>query len=78
MDQGRPEVGWFTYLSHGAHELPVLHPSATVHEVSEGVVIKAFEETLEPDNPEHVQIVSDIRLTLQQAGLLEPVRYWRN
>jgi hypothetical protein len=69
-------VGWVTYLSRRRGIVPPLPAPVRVEPVEElGTLITLTPERFTVDNPAHVELASQVRLILDQAGLLGPEQF---
>ena len=74
-----PDVGWLTVLPVKKTDVPDLPaPSRAIPLGRFATLIIAGEQPLWPDNPDHCQILVDLRLKLTEARMLKPVRYLRS
>lgn len=78
MPDKLPEVlvGWVTYLSRRRGTVPPLPAPVRVQPVEElGTLITLTPERFTVDNPAHVELASQVRQLLDQAGLLGPEQF---
>jgi hypothetical protein len=69
-------VGWVTYLSRRRGAVPPLPTPVRVEPVEElGTLIILTPERFTVDNPAHVELASQVRQILDQAGLLGPEQF---
>jgi hypothetical protein len=69
-------VGWVTYLSRRRGTVPPLPAPVRVEPVEElGTLITLTPERFTVDNPSHVELASQVRQILDQAGLLGPEQF---
>lgn len=69
-------VGWVTYLSRRRGTVPPLPEPVRVEPVEDlGTLITLTPERFTVDNPAHVELASQVRQILDQAGLLGPEQF---
>jgi hypothetical protein len=69
-------VGWVTYLSRRRGTVPPLPAPVRVEPVEDlGTLITLTPERFTVDNPAHVELASQVRQILDQAGLLGPEQF---
>ena len=72
---GTPRVGWITYLSAARGAIPSLPAPARVVPIGiQGSIIILTEERFTVSNPAHVELAGQVATSLDQAGLLEPMK----
>ncbi len=74
FSDGRPAVGWMTYLSSRFPPLPATFDEpASVHAVARhGHIIVAYPRRYDPGHPEHAEAVAQVRRALDEAQVLIP------
>jgi hypothetical protein len=69
-------VGWVTYLSRRRGTVPPLPAPVRVEPLEDmGTLITLTPERFTVDNPAHVELASQVRQILDQAGLLGPEQF---
>jgi len=73
VSDGRPPVGWLTYLARGYPSLPPSWPTPTVaYGWPEGTLVAAHPELFDERNPEHRAAMDRVRTLLDEAGVRVP------
>jgi hypothetical protein len=73
FSDGRPPVGWLTYLSRAYPPLPQVYPRpTTAYAMPEGTLVAAHPDLYDPADPAHAAAVERVRALLEHARVLVP------
>jgi hypothetical protein len=74
LEDGRPCLGWLTYIAHRCGSVPPLPEQVRVEPLEDqGTLILLTPERFSLENPEHVALAQSVRERLEQAGLMPPL-----
>jgi immunity protein 52 of polymorphic toxin system len=74
MGDGRPCLGWLTYVANRCGSVPPLPEQVLVEPLEDkGTLILLTPECFSLENPEHVSLARSVREELEKAGLLPPL-----
>jgi hypothetical protein len=74
LEDGRPCVGWLTYIAHRCGSLPPLPEQVHLEPLEDqGTLILLTTERFSLANPAHVDLARSVRERLEQAGLMPPL-----
>ncbi|HZH13954.1 MAG TPA: Imm52 family immunity protein [Archangium sp.] len=74
LEDGRPCVGWLTYIAHRCGSLPPLPEQVLVEPLEDqGTLILLTPERFSLEKPKHVALAQSVRERLEQAGLMPPL-----
>ncbi|MFY0526153.1 Imm52 family immunity protein [Archangium gephyra] len=74
MEDGRPCVGWLTYVANRCGSLPPLPEQVHLEPLEDqGTLILLTRERFSLENPAHVALAASVREQLEKAGLIPPL-----